>query len=199
MYTHAGGTSLEDSHHRSNRDATRLISTLMGFQRMTVIEISALKWSYSTAYKNMEHLPSQYNRLWSSSTMFLTITSPLSNVICNSIYFYAHFTKFGWILDQYVINPSAKFYRQILARNGIKIQQVFLAHPISKHMPPNFNGSWFMMLLMCIPSFIAKFCWWGESQCMYHTLNHYFSTFKHNFELNLFLCSRHQFWIDVGS
>ena len=43
VYSHAGGTSLEDSHHRSNKNTTRLIPTLMGSQRKTFIEICALQ------------------------------------------------------------------------------------------------------------------------------------------------------------
>jgi hypothetical protein len=48
--------------------------------------------------------------------MLLTTFSPLSKIISTSIFFQAHATTFGLMLDHGVIDVHAKFHRQVLVR-----------------------------------------------------------------------------------
>ena len=120
---------------------------------------------------------SQYDRWRSCSTKVLTNISFLLNIISNSTFFHAHATKFGWVLDYYVVNAYAEFHCQILSRERITIRHVrelqyyvfdyyfstyeFLTWSVflcSCHQI--FNGCWTMVSLMYMPSFTNIF-WQG--------------------------------------
>ena len=102
---------------------------------------------------------SQYDR-WgscSTSTMLLTIISPRPNIISNSTCFHAHATKFGWMLNDGVVDMHVKFHSQILVREWITIPQArnLLHHNLTIISPlPNI-----IAYSTCFCAHATKFGW----------------------------------------